>query len=95
MNTRSSNITTSYGYLAYIPTPQNLLPFDLVHVSDRYDQWQLKLISLGLAVRPLVCLSSLLSNLCSYGMDSEYDYKEDATIIKCQLLSAIYLSSIN
>ncbi|KAH0174302.1 hypothetical protein KCU67_g837, partial [Aureobasidium melanogenum] len=37
VNTSSCYTTTSYGYLAWIPTTQSLLPFDLVHVGDQYD----------------------------------------------------------
>jgi hypothetical protein len=98
VNTSSWNSSTSYGYLAWVPTTQSLLPFDLVTVSDRYDQWQLRSISIGPAVGPLsvfVFVSPNMRNPYSHGMDPEYDYYGDATIIKCQLMNATYSSSFN
>jgi hypothetical protein len=98
VNTSSWNSSTSYGYLAWIPTTQSLLPFDLVTVSDRYDQWQLRSIALGPAVGPLsifVFASPNMRNPYGYGVDSEYDYYGNATITECQLMNATYPSSFN
>jgi hypothetical protein len=98
VNTSSWNTTTSYGYLAWVSTTKSLLPFDLVQVNDHYDQWQLRSISLGPTVGPLsmfVFTSPNMRNPYSYGMDPEYDYYGNATIIKCQLMNATYSPSFN
>ncbi|KAI4854288.1 hypothetical protein E4T45_04020 [Aureobasidium sp. EXF-8846] len=98
VNISSWNATTSYGYLAWVPTTTKVLPFELVSVSDRYDQWQLQSVPLGPTAGPLsifVFTSPNMRNPYGYGMDPEYDYYGNATIIKCQLMNATYSSSFN
>ena len=98
VNISSWNATTSYGYLTWVPTTTKVLPFDLVSVSDRYDQWQLQSVPLGPTAGPLsifVFTSPNMRNPYDYGMDPEYDYYGNATIIKCQLMNATYSSSFN
>lgn len=98
VNTSAWNTTTSYGYLAWSPTKDSFLPFDLVPINDNDNQWQLRSTSIGPTVGPLsifVFVSPDMNNPYAHGMNWEYDHYQNATIVECQLMNATYSSSFN
>ncbi|KAG9596387.1 hypothetical protein KCU77_g8066, partial [Aureobasidium melanogenum] len=101
VNASSWNLTTSFGYLAWVPNEASPLPFESMSGSDGVETRQLRSDTIGPVAgnAPLTLFMGTFPNLIKPWYPGEmitgWNYTANATVIECRLVNATYTASRN
>lgn len=101
VNASSWDLTTSFGYLAWVPNEASALPFESMSGSDGVESWQLRSDTIGPVAgdAPLTLFMATFPNFIkpwySGEMITGWNYTANATVIECRLVNATYTASPN